>query len=67
MFAQNILFSDGIPLYPDDTVEDLQRAGLRLLQKQGNFRFGTDSVLLAAYAADQYGTARKRRLLAVPY
>ncbi len=40
-----------IPLYPDDTVEDLQRCGFRLLQKKRGFRFGMDSVLLAAYAA----------------
>lgn len=64
VFAQNILFSDGIPLYPDDSVEDLQRDGLRLLQKQNRFRFGTDSVLLAAWAAEQCGIARNRRLLA---
>ena len=41
----------GVPFYPDDTIEDLQRSGLRLLQKKNSFRFGTDSVLLAAYAA----------------
>jgi tRNA1(Val) A37 N6-methylase TrmN6 len=64
VFTQNILFSDGIPFYPDDTVEDLQRDGLRLLQKQNRFRFGTDSVLLAAYVAALYGAARNRRLLA---
>jgi tRNA1Val (adenine37-N6)-methyltransferase len=40
-----------IPVYPDDTLEDLQRSGLRLLQKKDGFRFGLDSVLLAAYAA----------------
>lgn len=43
--------TDTIPIYPDETVEDLQRCGFRLLQKKGGFRFGLDSVLLAAYAS----------------
>lgn len=40
-----------IPLYDDETVEDLQRDGFRLIQKAGGFRFGEDSVLLAHHAA----------------
>lgn len=36
-----------IPLYEDETVEDLQRAGLRIIQKKDGFRFGEDAVLLA--------------------
>ena len=35
----------------DETVEDLQLGGLRLLQKRTGFRFGMDSVLLADFAA----------------
>ncbi len=35
----------------DETVEDLQLGGLRLLQKKTGFRFGMDSVLLADFAA----------------
>ncbi|HBP38514.1 MAG TPA: hypothetical protein DD640_07200 [Clostridiales bacterium] len=40
----------------DETVEDLQRSGMRLLQMKQGFRFGQDSVLLAAYAA-QFATS----------
>lgn len=34
----------------DETLEDLGREGLMLLQKQNGFRFGTDAVLLAHFA-----------------
>ncbi len=64
VFKQDILFSQGIPFYADETIEDLQRDQLRLIQKKGGFRFGSDSVLLAAYAASFYAGASKRRLLA---
>jgi tRNA1Val (adenine37-N6)-methyltransferase len=43
-----------IALNTDETLEDLQRAGFRMLQKKDGFRFGLDSVLLAAYAASFY-------------
>lgn len=36
-----------VPLYPDESVEDLQRQGLRIIQKKDGFRFGEDAVLLA--------------------
>ena len=36
---------------PDETLEDLQLGGLKLLQKKNGFRFGMDSVLLADFAA----------------
>ncbi|MDD2534733.1 MAG: methyltransferase [Eubacteriales bacterium] len=39
-------------VYPDETIDDLQRDGLRMIQKKDGFRFGEDSVLLAAFAAD---------------
>ena len=35
----------------DETIEDLQLHGLRLLQKKDGFRFGMDTVLLADFAA----------------
>ena len=38
-------------MHEDETVEDLQLGGLRLLQKKTGFRFGMDSVLLADFAA----------------
>ena len=34
----------------DETLEDLQLAGLRLLQKKQGFRYGMDTVLLADFA-----------------
>lgn len=48
-------------LLPDETVEDLQNRGMRLLQRRTGFRFGTDSVLLAAYAASFYGSPTLKR------
>ncbi len=36
--------------YENETVEDLQLNGLRLIQKKDSFRFGMDSVLLAHFA-----------------
>ena len=38
-------------LRPDERLDDLQTGGLRLIQKPGTFCFGTDSVLLADFAA----------------
>lgn len=35
---------------PDETLEDLQLGGLRILQKQEGFRFCTDAVILADFA-----------------
>ena len=35
---------------PDETLDDLKRDGLRILQKRGGFRFGVDAVLLADFA-----------------
>ena len=36
---------------PDETLEDLQLKGYRLLQKKTGFRYGMDSVLLAHFAS----------------
>ena len=40
-----------IQIRADETVEDLQLVGLKLLQKKEGFRFGMDSVLLAHFAS----------------
>lgn len=40
-----------VPLYADETVSDLMKQGLRLIQPRHGFRFGEDTVLLADYAA----------------
>ena len=39
-----------VHIEPDETVEDLQLNGLRLIQKRNSFRFGMDSVLLAHFS-----------------
>ena len=38
-------------LLPGERLDDLQQGKYRLIQKQGTFCFGTDSVLLADFAA----------------
>ncbi len=48
MFSQNADMS--IFLKDDETLEDLQAGGLRLIQKKDGFRFGIDAVLLADFA-----------------
>lgn len=49
-----------IPLYLDESVEDLQRNGMRLIQPSYGFRFGEDSVLLAAIASESCPQASRR-------
>ena len=39
------------PLLPGERLDDLQCGGYRLIQRPDAFRFGTDSVLLADFAA----------------
>lgn len=39
-------------IFDDETLEDLQLCGLRLIQKKSGFRFGIDAVLLADFAKD---------------
>ena len=39
-------------IFDDETLEDLQLLGLRLIQKKSGFRFGIDAVLLADFAKD---------------
>ena len=48
-------------LMPDETLEDLERAGLFLIQKKKGFRFGEDTVLLSHFVASFAG--RKKRPL----
>ena len=38
-------------LKPGERIDDLQRGGLRIIQRENGFRFGTDAVLLADFAA----------------
>ena len=40
----------GVMMLEDERVDDLQLAGLRILQKNSGFRFGMDAVLLADFA-----------------
>ena len=47
MLSKNLLRPD---VAEDETMEDLQLQGLRLIQKKKAFRFGMDSVLLAHFA-----------------
>ena len=42
-------------LRPGERLDDLQTSGLRLIQRPGTFRFGTESVLLADFAAPRRG------------
>lgn len=47
-------------MYLDESVEDLQRNGMRLIQPSYGFRFGEDSVLLAAIASESCPQASRR-------
>lgn len=48
------MIDETIPFYPQtETMEDLGRAGMRLIQPKDHFRYGTDSVLLAHFAAEK--------------
>lgn len=40
---------------PGERIDDLQRGGLRIIQRENGFRFGTDAVLLADFAAAKRG------------
>lgn len=44
-----------VTLLPGERLDDLQTGGLRLIQRSGTFCFGTDSVLLADFAAPRRG------------
>ena len=38
-----------VPILPGERADDLQLGGLKILQKDGTFRFGTDAVLLSDF------------------
>ena len=42
-------------IHPGERLDDLQRGGLRILQRIDGFRFGTDAVLLADFAGIRRG------------
>ena len=42
-------------LKPGERIDDLQRGGLRIIQRENGFCFGTDAVLLADFAAAKRG------------
>jgi tRNA1Val (adenine37-N6)-methyltransferase len=42
-------------LLDDERLDDLQRGGLKIIQKRQGFRFGTDAVLLADFASPRPG------------
>ncbi len=44
-----------VELKPGERIDDLQRGGLRIIQRENGFRFGTDAVLLADFAAVKRG------------
>lgn len=44
-----------VMIYPGERVDDLQHDGFRIIQSPETFRFGTDSVLLADFAAPRRG------------
>lgn len=46
--------SEPFHINEDERLDDLQRDGLFVLQKIGAFRFGTDSVLLSAFACEKH-------------
>ena len=46
---------DGKLIRERDRLDDLQRGGLRILQRPNGFRFGTDAVLLADFAGVKKG------------
>ena len=44
-----------VQLLPGERLDDLQRNGLVIIQKETGFRFGTDAVLLADFAKAKPG------------
>lgn len=50
MFDQQIDPGCAVTIGPDERIDDLQLAGLRIIQKDSGFRFGMDAVLLADFA-----------------
>lgn len=48
-----------LPIYRDETIEDLQRDGLRVIQKKDGFRFSEDAIILAHSAHRLWDTNRR--------
>lgn len=48
---------EGIEIFDKERVDDLQFMGLRIIQGIDSFRFGTDSVLLAAFSRPHRGSS----------
>ena len=44
-----------LTILPGERVDELQQAGLRILQKEQGFRFGMDAVLLSGFASVKAG------------
>lgn len=57
-----IINTASVDLAPDETLEDLQRGGLRLIQARTGFRFGEDTVFLAAFAAGLVHTRKRLKV-----
>ena len=51
IFPSDPVRKEGAALLPGERLDDLQCGGYRLIQRTDAFRFGTDSVLLADFAA----------------
>ena len=49
------MMDERVALYPGERIDDLQRGGLRIIQRESGFRFGTDAVLLADFAMAKPG------------
>ena len=48
-----------LTILPGERVDELQQAGLRILQKEQGFRFGMDAVLLSSFVrAEKVGTKK---------
>ena len=51
---------------PGERLDDLQLNGLKLIQRPDAFRFGTDSVLLAAFCSSSLRFFHKEILKVLP-
>ncbi len=54
--------TDMVELFSDETISDLNRDHLRLIQPQNGFRFGEDTVLLADFAARLFSLRPEKKL-----
>ena len=48
-------YKNEVPLYPGERIDDLQRNGYGIIQKEGGFCFGMDAVLLSGFASARKG------------